>query len=217
MVKHQNMDIGILSKIDKVWAEQVGNEPEPYPTVFDLLNSENQLPDKVGGNTNISADELTIDEVEDDPLDVSVSLSVPQNIEKGVEATFPISTSMESSDLYEFIDLGEFEGIFGSYESIVETDNSEIYNVYFSKRKEICVKNESFDLEVSVVDFDGEGVNGETVYFYESFTPVSTLTASNSIIQSGGTSTFTIKVKDSDGNLVSLNGATVKIYELTEE
>ena len=71
-------------------------------------------------------------------------------------------------------------------------------------------------LSCHVIDENNEDRVGETVYFYETFTPVSTLTANPNTIQSGGTSTFTIKVKDSDGNLVSLNGATVKIYEITD-
>ena len=72
-------------------------------------------------------------------------------------------------------------------------------------------------LSAIVMNDTKDVLNGETVYFYESFTPVSTLVASPSVIQSGGTSTLTVKVKDSDGNLVSLNGATVKIYEITDQ
>ena len=69
-------------------------------------------------------------------------------------------------------------------------------------------------LSAIVMNDAGDVLDGETVYFYEQFTPTGVLTGSPSVIQSGDTSTLTIKVKDSDGNLVSLNGATVKIYRI---
>ena len=58
--------------------------------------------------------------------------------------------------------------------------------------------------------------SGETVSLYEVFTPTGVLGASSDTVESGSTVDLIVKVKDSDGNLVSLDGATVKIYEVTE-
>lgn len=165
LVKHQDLDLKILTPFEKVWAEKVGGEAEDFPVIFDLLNSDNQLPPKVGGNTSISADDLELTEVETDTaLNTTVSLTVPQTVEANNEATFPITTSIESSTLYELIDLGYYEGVFGTYESNVQTNHDIPYSIYLSKYPPITKVNSATEnIETTVSDFDKKGIANKLV------------------------------------------------------
>lgn len=75
---------------------------------------------------------------------------------------------------------------------------------------QIVQSGESVELKAMVVDNSNYPVSGETVYFYEVFTPSISVSASDSIIQSGDSVSLTAKVKDEDGSLVQ--GETVYFY-----
>lgn len=166
LVKHQNMDIKVLSSFNQVWAEKVGNQDNDYPVIYDLLNSDNQLPSKVGGNNSISAGELEIVEVDnDDTLTTSVSLSAPSEVERGVETDYPITTSVESTSIWEYIDLGEYEGVFGTYSSNVQVNNDEPYSIFLSKFNPIWKQNVNESIDATVNSFDGNPIANKMVYF----------------------------------------------------
>lgn len=75
---------------------------------------------------------------------------------------------------------------------------------------QIIQSGETAELKAMVLDGNHNPVVGETVYFFEQFTPSLDLTGDKQIIQSNEHLTLSAKLKDEDGSLVT--GATVYFF-----
>ena len=56
ILKHDTEDINIISTFGKVWGESVGDDAQAYPSIFELLNTDNMLPPCAGGTKTIDDD-----------------------------------------------------------------------------------------------------------------------------------------------------------------
>lgn len=115
ILKHGLEDIRILSKFNKVWAEQVDDDIMDYPTYFDLLNNSNILPACVGGTKTIDDDCVEVFECGDpdtvecpDLSDVSIAMNLATTIYEDEETTLDITTEdLDDGDIVYFIIDGD--------------------------------------------------------------------------------------------------------------
>ena len=67
MLEHPNEDINILNTFNQVFADGVNSDPLDYPILYSLYNSQNLLPECIGG-TLLKSSCITVEE-DDTPLD----------------------------------------------------------------------------------------------------------------------------------------------------
>lgn len=68
--------------------------------------------------------------------------------------------------------------------------------------KRVVQVGEDCGVSAFVRNSNGEPVSGQTVHFFEVYTPTISVASDKAIIQSGDTAVITAKVKDEDGSLV---------------
>ena len=115
ILKHQGEDISILNKFGRVWCEQVNNQSQYYPSYFDLLNTQNLLPECVGGTKGIDDDCVEVFECGDTGYpdcpqltDVSMELNLDTLIYIGEETGLSVtSQELEAGDIVYFIIDGD--------------------------------------------------------------------------------------------------------------
>ena len=237
MVKHPTEHLWIDSRFNRVWAEQVGDsDPLDLPTNWDLMNDKNLLPECVGGTDGIKSSCMEVEEVEllskdDATLEwgridwvsrnkktgAVIEEGTFQNFEEaefltGVEYTFYIDgdTTKQSDSIV----LGTYTGNLGEYVSEVSIDNTAPYKIDLIAQKDIIQATQTDDLQASVLDYDGKGIEGKTVYFYEAYEPRLELKGDKSIIQTNDPVDLTTRLVDSqDGSIIKEQGRTIYYYE----
>ena len=200
-IKHELEDIPITSIASHVWAESVGNESTTnLPLYWNLCNNSNLLP-------SCLADKLDSDCVETE--------SVTHNDRQSTRldwhdfpSEIPLGTTqyqLECTPLDEYIeeiDLKENTCSFGTYTVEYVSDGTIDGFGEFTASRPIIESTWTTKLMARLLDSAGNGVPNKTVNFYEIYYPTyAILTADKSVIQSGETATFSVKVKDYDGSL----------------
>ena len=115
ILKHETEDIDILDNFGRVWAETVGDDSQPYPTYFDLLNTSNILPECVGGVKTLDDKCVEVFECGDtgyvdcpDLTDVSMTLDLENPIYEDNETEIGvISEDLVDGDLIYYIIDGD--------------------------------------------------------------------------------------------------------------
>ena len=122
---------------------------------------------------------------------------------------FSSNTSGEHTIIAETV----VDGVTVDSTPIIINVNPHNYQLVMNTDKPIIQANEISDIYGTYTDYE-EGMEGETLYFYEVFTPNLSLTSTNPIIQSGEKSNIQAKLKDNDGSLVE--GERIDFYEIYE-
>ena len=112
ILNHQLEDIDIRTGFGKVWAEQVDDNIQAYPTYYDLLNTQNLLSQCVGGIDTLDDECVTVfecgDDIECPDLDeVSITVSAPEEIFEGEEFELGVTGDLEEGDLIYFVIDGD--------------------------------------------------------------------------------------------------------------
>lgn len=115
ILKHETEDIDIIDKFGRVWAETVGDDSQPYPTYFDLLNTSNMLPECVGGVKTLDDACVEVFECGDtgyvdcpDLTDTSIALDLENTIYEDTETDIGVtSEDLVDGDLIYYIIDGD--------------------------------------------------------------------------------------------------------------
>ena len=105
--KHRLEDIQILNKFGRIWSEQVNDKSQPYPTYFDLLNTDNLLPECVGGTKGIDDECVTVFECGDtvdcpDLTDVCIHTGLDDDIVIDEETELKLAYSVIEGDIISY-------------------------------------------------------------------------------------------------------------------
>jgi len=109
------------------------------------------------------------------------------------------------------VDIDDTSCSFGTLEWDVECDNvpDKVSNIDVGSN--VIQTGDTTKVMARVVDSCGHGVEGQTVSFYEVFTPSLTVSTDSQVVQSGSTIGVSAKLKDtSDGS--AIKGQTVYFY-----
>ena len=168
MINHNGEDIWIDSKFNKVWAERVGTGDDTfeYPIYWDLMNNANMFSECVGGEKGIKASCVEVDSRTINRQAVSLSWDGAfGEIKTGDTKTFQILSPTVS--VTEDIRLEDYIGEFGEYSVEFETDNSNPYSIDLYSDPHIVKSGETGRFYAKVSDYDGNGVSGQSVSFYQ--------------------------------------------------
>lgn len=219
IINHKDDDIKFSTIWNKVWAESVDNDdPLDFPSLWNLINDDNLLPECVGGS-NVSKSCLefynpSTGEAEpyENPIS-SPSLTLTQETNP-VIATEDVFFSIEGNvtEISEEIPiLVSYEGDLGSYESYVEVDKTIPYSIKSRILNSVIQSGTTIAVQGIIKDYNGDGINGKTIYFYEYYEPMLSLLADKSIIQKTDTLNLSATLKDSnDGSVIQ--GENVYFY-----
>ena len=203
-INHNDEDIYVDTLFNRVWAEQVGADKSiDLPSYWDLLNTENLLPESIGGVNTLNPSDVNVTEVVvDDNNNIEMSwYNPPSTILNDEDTTFTI----QSSKLQNYSDEIYIDGntcSFGSYSFIKESDNTPVL-IELVSTKTIMQSSETARLNATVKDWSNTGVSGQTVYFYEVYEPYSLdVRSDKSIMQTGESATVTATLHDEDGSLI---------------
>lgn len=221
VVNHETEDIQITDRFTEVWAEAVdGTDALELPTYWDLENNSNILPSNIGGDRISDEDlEVTTREVTtraDSNISVSYTYKkdgatvthTNNELYLGETIVATISGTAQNST-YDI--LGTHGNTpFGSF-SLTEITNPDAPNRLSLSSKDIIQAGETTNLFGRLTNWDGEGISGKTVYFFETFEPNTLdLTSDKDIIQVGQTANISATLKDEDGSRVE--GQTVYFF-----
>ena len=217
-IKHNSEGIFIDSKFNRIWGEQVGDDISQYPSNWLLLNDSNLLPDCVGGDKTIKSDCAIVEPVEvASKRDTSLTWgTTPSKLYVGVEDTFYISgtapTLLDNIPL-----LSDYTGSLGKYSSEIICNPTMISSLDLYVPKSVMQTGEVNDIQGIVKNNCGDGVEDETVYFYEAYEPELELKGDKSIIQSSEDVDLTARMIDSqDGSIIKEQGRTIYYYQEAE-
>ena len=220
VVKHEDDDIQFKSVWNRVYGESVNGQALDIPALWELVNYNNMLPVEIAGeNVDVSGWIVDSDDEEEDAnINTTLNLQKHDNstVYNNEDVIFDISgtvTSSEDTLVDEVIpvdDVETFDGFLGTYSMSIEVDTSVPHHLNLIVPLQIIQTGQNIALKGMLEDFDGNGVSGKRIDFYEVFTPVLSLTSDKSIIQSGQTANLQAKVKDEDGNLI--DGVRVDFY-----
>ena len=138
-------------------------------------------------------------------------------IDTVIELNIPLE-----NDIWTNIDTRELEiGDIILYDSILQITHDMpiipdwVKNVDVDANPFIIQTGDNCVLSATCYDINGVPVkSGHVLEFFEEYTPKLILNSTKNIIQSGDTDNINIKLVDeADGNIVSLNGLTVRLYE----
>lgn len=101
MLEHPNEDINILNTFNQVFADGINDDPLEYPIIHSLLNSQNLLPECIGG-TLLKSSCITVEE-DDTPLDdigtFTITLDRDTPYALGETITVTLSQSFNNGDV----------------------------------------------------------------------------------------------------------------------
>ena len=227
VVKHPTEDIWLDTGIGTVWAEKVGgNSPTELPSYWDLMNNSNLLQEDVASKKGITTSNVTIEEVEvSDRENSTLSIAdiydgtthysdiddVPFEVNTDYIFTLDGEINVIGEDLP--IEYQTYDGEFGTYTLSTIVDKSETSSIVVYPTKNVIMVSDTLELQGTVLDDDGDGISGKTVYFYESYVPLMRLFAELDKIQTDDTLDLNCKLRDAeDGNPVI--GAKVHFFEM---
>lgn len=224
VINHEGEDIQFYDIWNQVYAEKVNGQSLDLPALWDLYNQNNMLPVEIGGSDIDSVGWImdSDDENEDADIFPSLNLGLASNgtIYTNEDVIFNVSgsvTSDSSTTIDEIIPLEveSYNGVIGDYTMEISVDKTAPYFIGL-RGKPIIQNGEDALLKGIVEDYEGNGISGQTVYFYEVYSPDIKFSSDKNIIQTGERANIKATVKDSsDGSLVS--GETVYFYEIVEE
>lgn len=209
-IKHELEDIWIDTVFNRVWAEGVGDTANlDLPAYWNLFNDKNLLDECVGGENGLKSSCITTTEVNRNKTTAELSwYEIPSDIEVGdVKFTLAMSNLSEYTDE---VDLDGTQCSFGTYSWELETDYTPTALVDLFSYSPIQ-KNQQSSIRAKLVDVDGNGVKGRTVYFYEYYNPYDLdIVGTPSVIKVGDEIQIKARLKDVDGSLII--GETVYFY-----
>ena len=226
MINHNNEDIWIDSNFNTVWAEKVGGDgATELPSYWDLMNSSNLLPSSVGGIKGIKSSDVVLEEVEvSDKESSSVSIvdiydgsthyddfsDVEWELNKDYIFTLDGDVSSIGEELP--VRLGVYNGDFGKYtissDYVLQPATVQMYAL-----PNVIQSGDSSEIQASVLDYNDEGIQNQTVFFYEEYTPILKVKSDKDIFQTGDTASLKSMVIDSeDGSVVAEPNVTVLYY-----
>lgn len=224
VIKHEDDDIQFKSVWNKVYGESVNGQALDIPTIWNLVNYNNMLPAEIGGeNVDVSGWIVDSDDEEEDAnINTSLNLQKHDNstVYNNEDVIFDISGTVTSSgdnvvdEIIPIDDVSTFNGFIGNYEISLEVDNSVPRSLDIIAPK-IIQSGQTANIKGVLEDYNGDGIVGERINFYEVYNPSISLTSDKNIIQTGETANLSATVKDEDGSHVQ--GIRVDFYEIEEE
>ena len=198
VINHPDEDIDFEVSWDMVFSDILNGEGYDFPVYFDLLNHDNLLPTLSDSDLIVSDEENT--NVTSTP---TLSLTAPDTVYIDEEAIFDVTgTVSDVSDVIP-VEYASFVGNNGLYSMSVEVDNSVAKWFNLNVQKHIIQLGDTDRLEANLLDYEGNGISGNLIYFYELYDVLLALKSSTSIAQTGDVVDLNVTLKDSsDGSIV---------------
>lgn len=164
MLQHPNEDINILNNFNQVFADGVNTDPLDYPIIHNLYNSQNLLPECVGGTNLLKSSCITVEE-DDTPLtDIGDFILVPDKttcaIGEDITCYLPVLPDGDVS----FIMNGEIVATTtGNVITTTATNTGklEIYAVYHGNTTTAMKLSNKITIEVPQEYADPQGSEGK--------------------------------------------------------
>lgn len=223
VVKHEDEDIKFTTIWNKIYGESVNGQSLDLPALWELANYNNMLPPEIASDY-IDSNAWIVDsddENEDANIFPTLNLSRSDNdtIYNNEDVFFDVSGSVTSSgntviDEQVPLDMNTYQGVIGTYTIEVETDPNAPYRLDL-RMKPIFQVGENSLLQGVLETYDGDGISGRTIHFYEIYELALKLASDKQIIQSGDKANLSVQLIDStDGSLLRQSGQTVHFYEV---
>lgn len=131
LIKHQNDDIEFKNAFNRIYAEGINGVNVEFPVMWDLVNSDNLLPDCVAGD-DLKASCLDVELVYNDHVGAEPTLSLsktsPSTVKNGDLVKFEVTGSVGAVD-EEISVIGDYSGSFGKYSSATYDEYNRRVNV----------------------------------------------------------------------------------------
>lgn len=169
-IKHDDEEIGIYTKFNRVWAEKVGGDDSTeYPTYWDLMNNDNLLPSSIGGIETISTHDVDVEEITISDRNAS-SLdwgTVPSESDLMVDTDLVFEITGSTDNIIDEIDVDSatYQGYYGAYTIEQVCDN--VPNVvYLNVTDNPLQIDDTIFISLKAVDGCNNPVRNGLVKFY---------------------------------------------------